>query len=72
MSTVIDKSVKIDFRKRRGKSRGRQVDPVALSEIHELLGDSSRNRDMLIESLHLIQDRYFQYSIHRSAPRCRP
>ena len=50
--------MKIDFRQRRGKSRGRKVDPQALQEVQELLGDSPRSRDLLIEALHLIQDRY--------------
>ena len=58
MSSVSEKSVKIDFRQRRGKSRGRKVDPQALREVQELLGDSPRSRDLLIEALHLIQDRY--------------
>jgi len=58
MSSVSEKSVKIDFRQRRGKSRGRKVDPQALQEVQELLGDSPRSRDLLIEALHLIQDRY--------------
>ena len=56
MSSVSEKSVKIDFRQRRGKSRGRKVDPQALQEVQELLGDSPRSRDLLIEALHLIQD----------------
>jgi formate dehydrogenase len=38
--------------------KGRQVDPRALAEVRELLGDRSRQRDLLIEHLHLIQDRY--------------
>ncbi|UWQ58653.1 NAD(P)H-dependent oxidoreductase subunit E [Leisingera caerulea] len=46
----------------RGKGRktpkGRQVDDAALSEVQELLGDRPRNRDLLIEFLHLIQDKY--------------
>ena len=58
MSSVSEKSVKIDFRQRRGKSRGRKVDLQALQEVQELLGDSPRSRDLLIEALHLIQDRY--------------
>jgi len=40
------------------KPKGRQVDPVALDEVRELLGERSRRRDLLIEHLHLIQDRY--------------
>ncbi len=46
----------------RGKGRktpkGRQVHDRALAEIQELLGERPRRRDLLIEFLHLIQDRY--------------
>jgi len=38
--------------------KGRQVDPGALEEVRALLGDRERRRDLLIEHLHLIQDRY--------------
>src|SRR5688572_23077330 len=38
--------------------KGRQVDPAALDEVCALLGDAPRRRDLLIEHLHLIQDRY--------------
>jgi formate dehydrogenase beta subunit len=38
--------------------KGRQVDPQALDEVRALLGERSRQRDLLIEHLHLIQDRY--------------
>jgi NADH:ubiquinone oxidoreductase subunit F (NADH-binding) len=38
--------------------KGRQVDPTALEEVRALLGDRERRRDLLIEHLHLIQDRY--------------
>jgi formate dehydrogenase beta subunit len=38
--------------------KGRQVDPQALAEVHALLGERERRRDLLIEHLHLIQDRY--------------
>jgi NADH:ubiquinone oxidoreductase subunit F (NADH-binding)/NADH:ubiquinone oxidoreductase subunit E len=46
--------------RRKGAStpKGRQVDPIALNEIQVLLGDRSRQRDLLIEHLHLIQDRH--------------
>src|SRR5215469_4668855 len=45
--------------RRRGAAtpKGRQVDPAALEEIQKLLADRSRQRDLLIEHLHLIQDR---------------
>ncbi len=46
----------------RGKGRttpkGRQLDDKAHSEICELLGKRPRRRDLAIEFLHLIQDRY--------------
>ncbi|MEQ9449327.1 MAG: hypothetical protein RLN70_10545, partial [Rhodospirillaceae bacterium] len=46
----------------RGKGRrtpkGRQVDDEALAGIRALLGDSPRRRDLLIEFLHRVQDRY--------------
>src|SRR5436309_1082294 len=45
---------------RRGRDmpKGRQVDPEALAEVQALLGDRSRQRDLLIEHLHLLQDKY--------------
>src|SRR5262249_5950830 len=42
--------------------KGRQIDPTAAHEIELLLGDRPRRRDLLIEHLHLIQDRYHQIS----------
>jgi NADH:ubiquinone oxidoreductase subunit F (NADH-binding)/NADH:ubiquinone oxidoreductase subunit E len=38
--------------------KGRQVDPKALEEVRALLGDRPRRRDLLIEHLHLVQDRF--------------
>jgi formate dehydrogenase beta subunit len=50
--------------RRRAKStpKGRQIDPTAAAEIELLLGDRPRRRDLLIEHLHLIQDKYHQIS----------
>jgi formate dehydrogenase beta subunit len=48
--------------RKRQLPRGRRVEPQALAEVQELLGDSVRRRDMLIEYLHLINDRYGQLS----------
>jgi formate dehydrogenase beta subunit len=45
-------------RRPRRTPKGRQVDPQALDEIRTLLGERPRRRDLLIEHLHLIQDRY--------------
>jgi NADH:ubiquinone oxidoreductase subunit F (NADH-binding)/NADH:ubiquinone oxidoreductase subunit E len=44
--------------KPRPRPKGRQLDHEALSEIRALLGNRERRRDLLIEFLHLIQDRY--------------
>jgi formate dehydrogenase beta subunit len=44
--------------RKREAPKGRQVDPRALAEVQALLGDASRARDLLIEHLHKIQDRY--------------
>jgi formate dehydrogenase beta subunit len=44
-------------RRERGP-KGRGLDDAALAEIRELLGDQPRRRDLLIEFLHLIQDRW--------------
>ncbi|NWG26511.1 MAG: NAD(P)H-dependent oxidoreductase subunit E [Pseudorhodoplanes sp.] len=38
--------------------KGRQIDPQALDEVRALLTDRPRRRDLLIEHLHLIQDKY--------------
>src|SRR2546423_4477040 len=50
--------------RRRAKAtpKGRQIDPTAAHEIELLLGDRPRRRDLLIEHLHLIQDKYHQIS----------
>jgi len=41
-----------------GKPKGRQLDDDALGEIRELLGDKERRSDLLIEHLHLVQDKF--------------
>src|SRR6201986_4956495 len=55
--------------RKRAKStpKGRQVDPQAAEEIALLLGDRPRRRDLLIEHLHLIQDKYNQISANNLA-----
>ena len=40
------------------KPKGRQTQPEALEQVQALLEDRSRQRDLLIEHLHLIQDKY--------------
>src|SRR5437773_11626588 len=57
-------------RKRPQKTpKGRQLDMQALAEVNALLGDRPRRRDLLIEHLHLIQDKYRHLSAaHLAAP----
>ncbi len=43
---------------RRGKPKGRSVEPNALVQVQALLGDEPRRRDLLIEHLHKIQDQF--------------
>ncbi len=45
-------------RKARRTPKGRQIDLQAQAEVQALLTDRSRRRDLLIEHLHLIQDKY--------------
>ena len=45
-------------RKARRTPKGRQFEPTALEDIQALLIDRPRRRDLLIEYLHLIQDKY--------------
>ena len=42
----------------RSTPKGRRVDPKAREDVLALLGDEPRRRDLLIEHLHKIQDRY--------------
>src|SRR5438477_1013000 len=45
-------------RKVRPRPKGRTADPQALEDVRALLGDAPRRRDLLIEHLHRINDRY--------------
>jgi len=49
-------------KKNKNQKRGRQVTTIALKQIHDLLGDKPRERQLLIEYLHLIQDKFHQIS----------
>src|SRR5262245_60594874 len=44
--------------RKRAAPKGRRVDPKAREEVRALLGDAPRRRDLLIEHLHRIQDRF--------------
>jgi len=45
-------------KKPRATPKGRRVDPRALQQVRVLLGAAPRRRDLLIEHLHRLQDRY--------------
>jgi formate dehydrogenase len=51
-------------RRKREAPKGRRVDAEALADVRRLLGDASRQRDLLIEHLHKLQDHFG----HLSAP----
>jgi len=56
---VIPISVQGSTRERKRQApRGRRVDPQALVEVQALLGHESRQRDLLIEHLHKLQDHF--------------
>ena len=47
------------MRRKSGRTpKGRQVDPKALEEVRALLDDAPRRRDLLIEHLHRVNDRF--------------
>jgi formate dehydrogenase len=48
--------------KPRGTTKGRGVQAQALEQVRKLLGGEPRRRDLLIEHLHKLQDRYGQLS----------
>ena len=56
--TLVDNKPASGRRRPPRTPKGRQIDPRALDEVRALLGGRERRRDLLIEHLHLIQDRY--------------
>jgi len=50
--------------------KGRQLEGDALREVRELLGPRPRRPDLLVEFLHLIQDRYHYLSAHHLRALC--
>jgi len=44
--------------RKREAPKGRRVDPQALAEVRDALGAAPRRRDLLIEHLHVLQDRF--------------
>ncbi|MBI2960056.1 MAG: NAD(P)H-dependent oxidoreductase subunit E [Betaproteobacteria bacterium] len=58
----IQSPIPISVAQVRARPKGRGVDARALAEIRALLGDAPRRRDLLIEHLHRIQDRFAHLS----------
>ena len=50
--------VEVSKQRKRQAPKGRRVDAGALEDVQRLLGDASRQRDLLIEHLHKIQDSF--------------
>jgi NADH:ubiquinone oxidoreductase subunit F (NADH-binding)/NADH:ubiquinone oxidoreductase subunit E len=48
----------VSRQRRREAPKGRRVDPQALADVQRLLGDASRQPDLLIEHLHKLQDHF--------------
>ena len=56
---IIPIALAADVKQRKREApKGRRVDPAMLLEVQHLLGDASRQPDLLIEHLHKIQDNY--------------
>lgn len=56
---IIPIALAADAKQRKREApKGRRVDPAMLLEVQHLLGDASRQPDLLIEHLHKIQDKY--------------
>jgi formate dehydrogenase beta subunit len=57
-----------DTRQRKREApKGRQVDPVAMDELRPLVGAQAERRDLLIEHLHKVQDRFGHLSARHLA-----
>ncbi len=60
MSTPVE-TAELDIRRRkrkRARPKGRHVEPAARDAVREALGDTPRRRDMLLECLHRLNDKY--------------
>jgi NADH:ubiquinone oxidoreductase subunit F (NADH-binding)/NADH:ubiquinone oxidoreductase subunit E len=64
---VVDVSQGASRQRKREAPKGRVIDPAALDEVRALLGNASRARDLLIEHLHRLQDRFGHLSARHLA-----
>ncbi|MDH4288146.1 MAG: NAD(P)H-dependent oxidoreductase subunit E [Aquincola sp.] len=53
--------------RKRATPKGRVVDPAALADVRQALGSAARARDMLIEHLHKLQDKFGHLSARHLA-----
>jgi NADH:ubiquinone oxidoreductase subunit F (NADH-binding)/NADH:ubiquinone oxidoreductase subunit E len=72
VSDVNERVIPIDVegasrQRKRQAPKGRRVDAAALADVNSLLGEGPRRRDLLIEYLHRINDRYGQLSVQHLA-----
>src|SRR5882757_6756898 len=58
MTQAAPNALNNDRRRRDRGPKGRPLDDRAVSDVRALLGTRPRRRDLLIEFLHLIQDKY--------------
>jgi formate dehydrogenase len=65
----LDRQIRPASGRRKAPSapKGRGVEPAALEEVRALLGDAPRQRDLLIEHLHKLQDHYGHLSARHLA-----
>ena len=61
--------VEVSKQRKRQAPKGRRVDAGALEDVQKLLGNESRQRDLLIEHLHKIQDSFGHLSSAHLAAR---
>ena len=65
--SALKQGAKASRGKGRYKPKGRMVDTAAFGEVKALLGETSPQRDMLIEALHIIQDHFRHLSARHLA-----
>lgn len=67
MNTSVIPIVPVSRERKRQGPKGRIVDPVALAEVQALVGEGPYRRDLLIEYLHRVNDRFGQLGVHHLA-----
>ncbi|HKJ89080.1 MAG TPA: NAD(P)H-dependent oxidoreductase subunit E, partial [Gammaproteobacteria bacterium] len=57
-ATLANPKSGTDLKRPRPFPKGRPIDPRALEEVQELIGEDPRDADRVLEYLHRIQDRF--------------